>query len=214
MRNYLIGAILSFLAVNCNNIGFVEKARAAANNEFGIEVYTLAGSSIADSALTSGNVNFGTSCTGISGISKANCLCQAEAPSRGLAGTYRAWVSSSLGIDAICNIQGLENNSCSVASGLGPFIFKSSAGYILLAQDFAELSSTGFRVALSSVSKPIWTGTKSDGRASGNDCGAFTNTSGSPTTGDEAASGTGFTTGRSENCTGVSGTFLCMRQAK
>lgn len=63
MRNYFIGTLLSILALNCNNVGFVEKAKAVANNEFGVEVFTLGGSSIADSALVAGNTNFSTSCT-------------------------------------------------------------------------------------------------------------------------------------------------------
>lgn len=79
----------------------------------------------------------------VSGVSKANCLCQLEASGRGFSGNYRAWVSSYLSIDAVCNIQGLENNSCSVDTNLGPFVYKASGNYVLLAENFTDSRQPG-----------------------------------------------------------------------
>lgn len=207
--------MLGILALNCNNIGFVEKAKAVANNEFGVEVFALTGSTTGGDVLGTVSTAFTTSCTGITGITKANCICQVQATSQQFVGTYRAWISISGSVDAICNIQGNEGTGCSVNSSMGPFLRKNGSSYTVLAGDYIELSTTGFKVALDSSPGYIWSGTKPDGRASGLDCTGFT--SPAPTAqqaGERSKAGLSFTTGETIDCSSASGTFLCMKQTK
>lgn len=206
--------------MHCSNIGFVEKAKAVANNSFGIEVFAFGGSLANGSFLSAGNGSLNLVCLA-GGIATANCACQAEATSRQFTGTFRAWISISSGagaVDAICNIQGIEATGCSAETTLGPFIARKSSGYALLATDYAELSSSGFRVNLEDVGRPVFTGTRIDGRASGTDCTGFTSTTGAATFGNSGLSGVGFTSvTSSDTCGTVSGggaTILCMRQPK
>jgi|GEM_PF-2157917 len=216
MRNYFIGTLLSILALNCNNVGFVEKAKAVANNEFGVEVFAINVTTTGGNFLQPAVSVLYSSCTGFSGITKANCYCQAEATGNGYTGSFKAWLSLSSSVDAICNIQGLENRTCTADSSLGPFVSKSTGIYVILAENYAELSTTGFRSALNTIPQILFTGTKLDGRASGSDCSDFTSADASfPTMGDRAQAGSGFTIGQgSLNCTSAIGSLLCMRQAK
>lgn len=217
MNRRTIKFALAALALQCNNIGFVEKAKAVANNSFGIEVFVVGGSDIAQSMLTVGGSGLSPSCVGSAGIEKANCACTVESAGRGFSGTYRAWLSITGTVDAICNIQGQPVIGCEAPSSLGPFLLRNSTGYQVLAADFAELSTSGIRVALESSVGLLMTGTGINGRATGADCGGFQVTSSNAfTAGDKSKSGTGFTTGESGTvCNAAStGAILCMRQTK
>lgn len=216
MRNYTFGTLLAVFSLHCNNIGFVDKAKAVANNEFGVVVFTMNVTTTGGAFLQPAASVFYSSCTGLSGITKANCYCQAEANGNGYSGTYKAWLSLSGSVDAICNIQGIESQNCSASSSLGPFIAKIGNGYSILAENYTELSSTGFRTALRSIPQLVFTGTNIDGRSSGSDCTNFTVADTTvPTMGDRSLSGSGFTsTSVGLNCTSLVGSLLCMKQTK
>jgi hypothetical protein len=220
MKQYAKLLLLGLAVSHCSNIGFVEKAKAVANNSFGVEVFAFGASLANGSFLAVGNGTLNPICLD-GGIATANCACQAEATNRQFAGTFRAWLSISNGagaVDAICNIQGVESTGCNVDQTLGPFITRKSSGYALLATDYSELSSSGFRVNLEDFGRAVFTGTRIDGRASGSDCTGFTSTGGSATFGNSGLSGVAFTSVTSaDTCGAVSGsggTILCMRQAK
>ncbi len=215
MKRTVLTIILSLTLAHCNNIGFVEKAKAVANNTFGIEVFAFGGSVGSGSFLVPATGVLNAACTE-GGIATANCACQNEATSRQMTGTFRAWLSITNSVDAVCNIQGTASTGCSVDSALGPFITRKSSGVVVLANDYAELSTSGFRVALEDNSRLLYTGTRLDGRASGADCSGFTSANTTfPTYGSTALSGAAFTTGAANNdCTGTNGTILCMRQPK
>ncbi len=207
---------LAALALQCNNIGFVEKAKAVANNEFGIEVFVATGSDTPSALLTVGSTGLSASCVGQSGLDKANCACAVSASQRSFTGTYRAWVSISGNVDAICNIQGQVTTGCAVASTLGPFLARNTTGVQVLATDYAELSTSGTRVPLEDSAGLLMTGTGISGRATGADCGGFqASSSNAYTAGDKSKSGAGFTTGEpAAICNVGTGTVLCMRQPK
>jgi hypothetical protein len=214
MRKSLV--IVAALAAGCNNIGFVDKAKAVRSNEFGVEVFAVSGSTTPGVFLQAGTDAFSTGCIGITGINKANCICQAQAASRQFSGTFRAWISINGSVDAICNIQGNEGFNCSVDSNFGPFLKKDQSAYIVLAENYSELATTGFRVALSNTPLLLWTGTNASGRIGGGDCDGFANPAGlPPVTGDQSQSGTGYTMGQTAvSCNTGTGTILCMKQVK
>ncbi|MBL8032132.1 MAG: hypothetical protein JNJ69_00415 [Leptospiraceae bacterium] len=212
MRNYTFGTLLAVFSLQCNNIGFVDKAKAVANNEFGVVVFYTNTTGQGD--FFTDITEFSGLCSTITGLARANCICASEASSQGFAGTYRAWLSTS-SVDAICNIQGNESSGCSVNSSLGPFLAKNGNSYTVLAENYAELVGTGFRTPVSSVSQSVYTGTNIDGRASGANCTDFTiaNTT-IPTTGNISVTGSGFTsTSTGINCIGPAA-LLCMKQSK
>ena len=216
MKRIVTTVSICLILARCSNIGFVEKAKAVANNTFGVEVFAAGGTDMAQSLLTSASSGLSTSCVGIAGIDKANCACSVIAQQRSFTGTFRAWVSISGTVDAICNIQGQVATGCSVSSELGPFIARNSSGVTVLAADYAELSTSGFRVALENSLGLVITGTGIDGRATGADCGGFQVSSGNAyTAGDKSKSGAAFTSGEiGVTCNTGAGTILCMRQPK
>jgi len=217
MKLFVKILLLTMMLSHCSNIGFVEKAKAVANNTFGIEVFAAGGNETAQALLTGASPNLSSTCTGISGIDKANCICAAIANQRSFTGTFRAWISISGTVDAICNIQGQVATGCAVDSALGPFITRNSSGAAVLAADYAELSTSGFRVALENSAGLLITGTGIDGRATGGDCGGFqVSNSNAYTAGDKSKTGASFTTGETGLLcnTAFSGTILCMRQPK
>lgn len=202
----------------CTNVGFVDKAKAAANDEFGVEVFVLGGMTTAavvgGSFLVPGDVTFTPNCAGVSGYAKANCICQNEASSRQFKGIFRAWLSIAGSADAICNIQGKEIIGCAVENNLGPFYARTQAGNIVLAENYGELSVTGFRQAIDSTqAKLLYTGTNLAGRSTGADCAGFNSMGATvPTAGDQSKSGSGFTSGEPIASCSNGGSFLCMRQ--
>lgn len=215
MKQYAKILLLGLAVSHCSNIGFVEKAKAVANNSFGVEVFAFGGSINNGSFLIPATAFLSAACTQ-GGIATANCACQNEATSRQMTGTFRAWLSITNTVDAICNIQGSESAGCPVDATLGPFFTRKNSDLVVLATDYTELSTSGFRVSLENNSRLLYTGTRIDGRASGADCSGFTAADTTfPTYGNTSLSGTGFTTGASSsNCSGSVGTILCMRQAK
>jgi len=217
MARFLTVSFTLTLLSACTNVGFVDKATAAANNEFGVEVFVIAsGSAAKPTNFLGAGSSFYAGCDNQTGIARANCNCQAEASGRGFSGTFNAWISISGSVDAICNIQGQAVTGCPVASGFGPFLYKSGSSYATLAENYSELSVTGFRFALEPVAGLLFSGTKIDGRASGQDCSGFTDSvsAAAVTAGDKAASGPGFTTGQSAFCNPSVGYFLCMKKAR
>src|SRR5688572_6920394 len=112
MRGKIIISLFCLISANCNNIGFVEKAKAVASGEFGFEVIAMGGTPTNGSFLQTNGLYAGyLQCDSFLGIARANCYCQSEAASRQLKGTFRAWLSLSGSVDAICNIQGLANTN-------------------------------------------------------------------------------------------------------
>lgn len=211
MRNYIIGVVFAIFTVHCNNIGFVEKAKAVANNEFGVVVFYT--NTIGQGDFFTDITEFSGLCSTITGLARANCICASEASSQGYAGTYRAWLSTS-SVDAICNIQGNENNSCNPRSDLGPFVAKNGSVYSVLAADLTELSSSGFRTSIGSDSVRLWSGSSVSGRNNGFICGNFTDNTGTiMSSGQRNAAGAGFTTGFSGVCSDTAA-LICMKRAK
>jgi hypothetical protein len=214
MSGKILIAFLLALVTRCSNIGFVEKAKAVGSGEFGFDVIMMGGASTAGgSFLAVLTPDFYSSCASLAGITKANCLCQAEATNRQSSGTYRAWLSISGTVDAICNIQGLSGTSCSADSSLGPFFLRSTSGFTVLAESYSELSSTGFRAQLETTGRTLYTGTGINGRATGQDCSGFESVAGTGTAGSSSQSGSGFTSGQNLAC-GTNASFICMRQSK
>lgn len=216
MRNYTFGTLLAVFSLQCNNIGFVDKAKAVANNEFGVVVFVMNGSVSNGTFLLAGDATLSSACSSAAGISKANCNCQTEAAGRGFKGTFRAWISISGSVDAICNIQGSEETNCSVDTSLGPFVFNNGGNFQILAENFSELSTTGFRSALTTSAKPVFTGTSVNGRATGSDCTGFTISGAFATAGDVSLTGTGFTSNQLRDCSavGAGASHICMKQPK
>jgi hypothetical protein len=215
MKQYVNIFLIGLAVTHCSNIGFVDKAKAVASNSFGIEVFAFGGSVTGGAFLVPATAALDASCTQ-GGISKANCACQNEANSRQFTGTFRAWLSIGNVVDAICNVQGIESTGCAVESSLGPFVARKSSGYVVLASDYSELSTSGFRTALEDTGRLLYTGSNVAGRATGADCSGFTIADTSiPTWGSSGLASTDFTTGASANsCTSTPGTILCMRRPK
>lgn len=213
MRNYTFGTLLAVFSLHCNNIGFVDKAKAVVNNEFGVVVFYTNAAGAGDFLLTA--ASFSGVCGSLvgSGIARANCICASEASSQSYAGTYRAWLSTST-VDAICNIQGEENNSCNPRSDLGPFVAKNGSVYSVVAADLTELSSSGFRTSIGSDSVRLWSGSSVNGRSNGLNCGNYTFNDGTiMSSGQKNATGAGFTTGFSGVCSDTAA-LICMKQTK
>ncbi|MFO1527824.1 MAG: hypothetical protein U1F16_17765 [Turneriella sp.] len=212
MRNYTFGTLLAVFSLQCNNVGFVDKAKAVVNNEFGVVVFHTNTTGTGD--FLNSAIQFSGLCNGPTGIAKANCICASEAASQGFTGTYRAWLSIA-GVDAICNIQGLENTNCSINSELGPFLGKNGSSYSILAENYSELSATGFKVPLSNSLRKAYTGTGLNGRNSGgNNCAHFTAAASVGTGGELSQSGNGFTNVLELSCGVDTGSLVCMKQTK
>jgi hypothetical protein len=80
---------------------------------------------------------------------------------RQFTGTFRAWLSIGNVVDAICNVQGIESTGCAVESSLWPIRrAQESSGYVVLASDYSELSTSGFRTALEDTGRLLYTGSE------------------------------------------------------
>ncbi len=200
---------------HCSNIGFVEKAKAVANNTFGVDVFVGSVSGFPNAIFTNGSTTLSSECTSLTGVEKANCACSVYARDRGKSGTYRAWISTGSpgNIDAICNIQGQLTSGCAVSESIGPFTARVGSETITLAESYAELSVSGTRGALDSTPGVLITGSTIAGRSTGIDCTGYT-AGGSFTGGDKSASGAAFTAQTTFDCASTSGTILCMRRPK
>lgn len=205
----LLGLVLSA----CQNIGFVDTAKKIAQGKFGVDVFLLGPQAPGDFLfiLPSG---FPSSCSGLSGIERANCFCQATGDAQGRNREYRAWLSINSVVDAICNVQGLVTMGCSVPANIGPFQIEKPDSTPIIAWDYAELSTTGSRVALSDTPGLIWTGSTAAGRATNQDCDSWNTTGLNGTVGEASALGTAFSDrGTTETCI-TSATLLCVERIR
>lgn len=213
LRNLLLAGCM--LVSACQNVGFVEKAKAAATGDLGIEAFVTGAGGIG--SFLSAASGFDATCNTLQGIQRANCYCQSEATGRQFSGTYRAWLSISGSVDAICNIQGNEGTGCTVSDSFGPFLVKQTSGMVVLAEKYSELATSGVRSAIDTTGAGpnlIWTGSFANGRASGTDCSGWTDgAAGNGTAGDRTKTGTDFSSSASVSCVS-SGALLCMKVGK
>lgn len=204
-----------YFCIACQNVGFVDLARKHAEREFGIQMFIF-GQQANGNFLTGAPTGFPSACFGLSGIDRANCYCQTIGAQLGRNLEFRAWLSISGVVDAICNIQGQINTTCTVPTNLGPFVIQKTNSTPLMAWDYEELSTTGSRVALrESPPSLIWTGSNANGRATGSDCFGWTNLStNTGTVGETTIVGTAFTNiGAPATCDQV-GTILCVQRPR
>lgn len=107
----------------------------------------------------------------LGGVAGGDALCQSEANAAGLSGTYRAWLSDS---------------TSSPATTFNPFTVGPYVSPIgeEIAADWADLTDGSLQAPIGrtaagvSVSGFVWTGTLSDGTASGESCDDWSSTSG------------------------------------
>lgn len=214
--------LLTALSMNaCNNVDVIDRLDAAKNNTFGWMVFPIGGTALGNFLSPNVQISNNTaSCNSLSGIAKANCACAAEASFissfTGLKGTFRAWISITGSVDAICNVTGGSGTGCEVPDSAGPFtvVRQSAAGFkqVIAANTYSELASTGFSQPVGEGgSSVIWTGTKADGRASGSDCAGFTSTtSATGTAGGQGFTGTNWTSTETRACS-ISAGLYCVR---
>ncbi len=176
------------------------------------------------SSYGTGNTSTWGGATG-TGLAAADSICQAEATSAGLTGTFKAWMSDATD-DAYCRVHGLTGkkvNNCGLSAlpvAAGPWVRTDAqrtpaAPSIdkLLAptrQTFypATYTASGTDVGPSSP-QIVWTGTSDSGAYTGTACGDWTG-AGSGTTGLLGGGGTSWTNSGSASTCGSSGRLLCV----
>ncbi|MCS6972655.1 MAG: DUF1554 domain-containing protein [Turneriella sp.] len=190
-------------------------SKRIAEGRFGIDVFLLEAEASGD-FLNSSPPGWPSPCFGLSGIERANCFCQAAGDQQGRRREYRAWLSITSVVDAICNIQGQIGQGCGVPADLGPFQMQHLGKTLVIAWDYGELSATGSRAALRNNAGLIWTGSDASGRASGDDCSGWTTSGGAMfgTAGSQEIPGTAFSDlGISMPCDSL-GTLLCFERTR
>lgn len=223
MRKIIFTTAIIFSA--CNNVDVIDKLEAAKNSTYGWMIFSLNGSGFGNflsPGVPVSDKSIHDSCTNLSGIAKANCVCSIDAATIsatfGLKGTFRAWLSIAGQVDAICNVIGSSGTGCEVPESVGPFTAPRVSGnsfrQVIIANTYSELAATGVTqsTATEGGSSIIWTGTKADGRASGQDCSGFTSTAAAAgTVGDQGLTGINWTANTTNACSNKRGLY-CVRQ--
>lgn len=124
---------------------------------------------------------------GLGGVGGADGLCQSEADSFGLGGDFRAWVSDAASDPDTTFVQ----HAVPYAMVDGTVIAASYADLVdgTLEAEFVLQADGGS----AQIEECVWTGTASDGSASGTDCDGWTNPSGAGVFGSVGAIDGGWT---------------------
>lgn len=223
-----VGKICGFVAVflylqACNNYGTLDIIENAASGKLGYLVFPsyLTGTGLL--SLYGGNCADGTP------LQRANCTCNQMASEKNfgsLGNQFVAWLSDST-TDAVCNAQGMQNNTCSSDLNLGPLVSlddnactgQNCANRIrLLAESVQQITTKGSinPVFSSGNTSPdlVWTGTGFNGRNSGVHCLGWTsNAAGNGTAGEGRQGGTYWTSKGEFSCSS-SATYYCIEVIK
>lgn len=217
MKTLFLTSFAWLTLTNCNHYGMLDIMRESQDGSYGFAVFVQ--------GIFNSQPFTDPACVGGTIIQNANCTCNLAAKNKDylkVGTSFKAWLSDG-STDAVCNIQGFQNNSCSVLSEKGPIIALNGNcpggdcrnNMSLFAKDLGELLGKGPVAPLFNPpyvgASLMWTGTTATGRNSGNNCGNWA--TGTATTGDAFRTGPQWTTmDGTASCGGNTASYYCFEE--